>query len=126
MFLTLLSIALGGAAGALTRFGISKLPFLNGHIYPWPTLAANLLGALIIGFIAGSIQTTHKLTPNQSALLKTGFCGALTTFSTFSLEAVTLIDNGKYVVATLYIISSVLLSIIGVLLGRLLAVHCLS
>ncbi len=126
MFLTLLSIALGGATGALARFGISKLPFLNGYAFPWPTLAANLFGALIIGFIAGAMQTSHKLTPNQSALLKTGFCGALTTFSTFSLEAVTLFDNGKYMIAMIYIILSVIFSIIGVLAGRTLAVHCLS
>lgn len=124
MFLTLLSIALGGAAGALARFGISQIPILTGHVFPWPTLAANLIGALIIGFIAGAMQTTHKLTPNQCALLKTGFCGALTTFSTFSLEAASLFDQEKYIIAVIYILTSVILSLIGVFAGRALAIHC--
>ena len=89
------------------------------------TLVANLIGALIIGFIAGAMLTTHKLSSNQQALFKTGFCGALTTFSTFSLEALTLFDHGRWGLAAAYILASVILSIAGVIAGRAVAVHCL-
>lgn len=126
MIWTLLAVAGGGACGALARFGIAKIPFLSQSAFPWMTLTANLIGAVIIGFIAGAMMTSHKLSPNQQALLKTGFCGALTTFSTFSLETLTMFDHGKYVLALTYIVASVILSIAGVLAGRAFALHCFS
>lgn len=124
--LTLLYVALGGALGAAARYGISKITFLTGHDFPWMTFAANLIGALIIGFIAGAMLSNHRLSPNQLALLKTGFCGGLTTFSTFSLEAVTLFDAGHWGVAIIYLIASTILCLGGVLAGRALALQFLS
>ena len=87
------------------------------------TLAANLIGALIIGFIAGMMLGSHKLSPNQLAIFKTGFCGSLTTFSTFSLEAITLFESGHSGLGVVYVIASIILSLVGVLAGRAIAVH---
>lgn len=121
--LTLFSVALGGAIGAVLRFLITKIPGLTGYAIPWMTLTANLIGALIIGFIAGSVVSQARLSPNQMAFLKTGFCGGLTTFSTFSLESFELIQHGKYGMACIYAILSVFLCLIGVMLGRAIAVR---
>ena len=121
----LLSVALGGALGALARYGISQIPFLSNSIFPWMTLVANLIGAVIIGFIAGAMWSSHALTPHQLALFKTGFCGSLTTFSTFSLEAISLFERGHWGLGLVYMTSSLVLSLGGVLVGRAVAMHCL-
>ena len=124
MIMQILAVALGGAIGALARFGISKIPFLTGHDFPWMTFAANFIGAVIIGMIAGLLLESGRLSSTQTSFLKTGFCGSLTTFSTFSLEALTLLESGKILTGSIYIIVSVILCIAGVLLGRLVAVKC--
>jgi CrcB protein len=118
--LTWLSVAIGGALGALARYGISKIPILQGSTFSWMTLAANVIGALIIGFVAGLMLSSPRLTPEQTAFLKTGFCGGLTTFSTFSLETVSLFETGKWGIACVYIFISMILCLGGVILGKIL------
>ena len=93
-------VALGGAVGAVGRYGISLLPWKGA--FPLLTLATNFLGAVAIGFLSG-------------------VCGGFTTFSTFSLEAVTLFQNGRYLLGGAYVLLSVALCVAGVLLGQCLA-----
>lgn len=114
--LKILAVALGGALGSVARYLLSLLP--NPLPIPLWTLAANFLGALLIGFIIGH---QSKLGGNTYVGLKTGFCGGFTTFSTFSQETLTLFEQDKYVLATLYAIGSLVLCILGVALGRKLA-----
>lgn len=83
-----LLVALGGGAGAVCRYARPLLP-ISGR-FPFATLIANALGALIIGFLAGCAIQMDSFPANLNLLLKTGFCGGFTTFSTFSLETVTL------------------------------------
>lgn len=123
--ISIFSVALGGALGAVLRYLLSKIPFLNGHEMPWMTFTANMIGALIIGFIAGAIFSHIQIKPATQAFLKTGFCGGLTTFSTFSLESFELIQNGKYFIAGSYIVLSVILCLLGVFAGRAIAIKCL-
>lgn len=111
-------VALGGAAGAMLRYAISLIP-VRGD-FPVLTLFTNLLGALLIGFIAGAAEFS-ALSPNLLLFAKTGLCGGFTTFSTFSLESYTLIKAGRRGAAALYILLSVGLCLLGVWLGRLLA-----
>ena len=125
MISQIIAVAIGGAFGALARFGISKIPLLTGHDFPWMTFVANIVGAVIIGMIAGLLLDSGRLSPTQSSFLKTGFCGSLTTFSTFSLEALTLLEAGKFLIGIVYIFTSVIVCIFGVLLGRTIAVKCL-
>lgn len=111
----LLAVGLGGALGAILRYLISLLP-LKGSFPVW-TLLTNLLGAVAIGFIAGA--SARGRMQNVSVLFwKTGVCGGFTTFSTFSLEAFSLLKNGNRGLGALYILLSVLLCLGGIALGQ--------
>ena len=85
-------VALGGACGAAARYGISLLPVRMD--FPVLTLATNFLGALLIGVIVG-LAGGGRLTADQTLFWKTGVCGGFTTFSTFSLETLTLLESGR-------------------------------
>lgn len=80
-------VALGGAVGAVGRYGISLLPWKGA--FPLLTLATNFLGAVAIGFLSG-LFSQRLLGERGKLFWQTGVCGGFTTFSTFSLEAVTL------------------------------------
>ena len=108
-------VALGGALGAVSRYLCGMLPFLQRGIFPLPTLLINLAGAFLIGLIAA-----QRGAQSSSAVLflKVGLCGGFTTFSTFSLETVTLLSNGKSGLAAAYVALSVVLCLLGVVLGQ--------
>ena len=91
----LLAIGTGGFLGAISRFllatGVQKL---TGSAFPYGTLTVNVLGSFVIGFLFFYFEQT--VAPQQKAMLVTGFLGALTTFSTFSLETVLMLQEGLY------------------------------
>ena len=113
----------GGNIKTKLRYGISQLPPLSSSssLFPVATLIVNVFGAFIIGLIAGCLIRTQLLSPASTSFWKAGFCGGLTTFSTFSLETVGLIDKGHWGIASGYIVASVVLTIIGVVVGRWIA-----
>lgn len=113
-----LVVGAGGAIGAMARYMISLIPIHTP--FPFLTLITNLIGAIIIGFIAGFINT-NPLSHKSLLFWKMGICGGFTTFSAFSLEAMELIKDGKSILSLLYIILSVTLCLIGVLLGEFLS-----
>ena len=115
----LLLVALGGGVGAVCRYGLSLLPISTK--FPWGTLLANLAGALIIGFLAGWAARASHFPPELNLLLKTRFCGGFTTFSTFSLETVTLLQQHRYLAGGGYAVLSLLGCLCGVVLGQALA-----
>lgn len=115
---SLLAVGTGGALGAIGRWGLSLLPF-RGE-FPLLTLATNLLGAVLIGFIAGWAGR-GRLSPGWTLFWKTGVCGGFTTFSAFSLEAVQLFEKGRHLAGSLYILLSLLLCLAGVLAGQALS-----
>ncbi len=114
-----LFVALGGAAGAVSRYAISLIPVKSG--FPILTLMTNIIGAVLIGFIAGIAGSKIEISKNTILFWKTGVCGGFTTFSTFSLEAYNLFDDGKYVIGGLYVLLSCGGCILGVLCGRKLS-----
>lgn len=115
----ILLVALGGAVGAVCRYGLSLLPI--SAKFPWGTLAANLAGALIIGFLAGLAAQRSNFPPELNLLLKTGFCGGFTTFSTFSLETVSLLQQHRYLAGGGYVALSLAGCLCGVVLGQALS-----
>ena len=111
----LLAVGLGGALGAILRYLISLLP-LKGSFPVW-TLLTNLLGAVAIGFIAGA-SARGRMQDVAALFWKTGVCGGFTTFSTFSLEAFSLLENGNRGLGALYILLSIVLCLGGIALGQ--------
>ena len=111
-----LAIGLGGALGAICRYLLSLIP-VRGAV-PWMTMLTNLLGAILIGMVVGLATLLPDLPADLLFFLKTGFCGGFTTFSTFSLEMLKLLEDGHLAAAMLYACLSVVLCIAGVWLGR--------
>jgi CrcB protein len=114
-------VALGGALGSAARFGLSGwIANRWGETFPWGTLAANVTGSLAIGFFATLTAPDGRwLVPNTTRLFfLTGFCGGYTTFSSFSLQTLTLIQEGEWLPALGNILGSVLLCLFAVWLGH--------
>lgn len=116
-----MAIAVGGAMGALSRFWLSTQVYAwLGKQFPYGTLTVNVLGSFFIGFLA--IWLLDRLiSPEWRAAILIGFLGAFTTFSTFSLETLNLIENGEQLKALSNIGLSVGLCLIAVWLGMQLA-----
>lgn len=111
----LLWVGFGGAIGAICRYLISTIPIKT--TLPVLTLFTNFIGAILIGIIVG-VTSNMEVSPKRVIFWKTGLCGGLTTFSTFSLETLQLFENGRVLCGGLYTLSSVLLCLIGVLIGK--------
>ncbi len=113
-FSIILSVALGGSIGAVLRFIISF--YVNKFSsFPLGTLSVNILGSFIIGFLF--LYFEQSIAPHLKAMLMTGLLGALTTFSTFSLETILLLQEGLVSKAFLNIALNVSLSLLATLLG---------
>lgn len=111
-------VGLGGALGAVLRYLICLLP--NKSDFPVMTLAVNILGAFIIGIIAGVISA-RNVNPDLVLFLKTGLCGGFTTFSSFSLETLGLVQKGRTPLAVIYAAASLCGCVLGVKLGEMTA-----
>jgi CrcB protein len=104
------AIFVGGALGALLRAGLGEAFPVEGGDWPWVTFLVNVVGAALLGYWF----TTLPRTSHRRPLLTTGFCGALTTFSTVQLELLEMIDADRFGLAFLYLATSVLAGLIGV------------
>ena len=110
----LLLVMLGGAAGSGLRYAVGLLlPGITSG-FPWATLAVNLVGSFAIGWVAASVQQ-NQLGENARLLLAVGLLGGFTTFSSFSLEALLLLQQGRLWAAWLYISGSLLLGLLATL-----------
>jgi len=114
----MLSVALGGAVGAVGRYWIStQVGHLMGTAFPWGTLAVNILGCAIMGALVQLMAFVWSPPEELRALLTVGMMGALTTFSAFSIEIVLMMERGHWLTAALYIVLSVVLSVGAMLLA---------
>jgi CrcB protein len=115
--LSVLLVAAGGAAGALTRWGIAEAcARLLGKAMPWGTLAANLLGCLLIGLL-WAVAVEQRLSVQTQRLIFVGFLGALTTFSTFALESGRLLTARQFAPALANVLGSCVAGIALVYVG---------
>ncbi len=113
----LLFIFIGGGAGSVARYLLSK--FLNSETsaIPYGTFSANVLGSFLIGIILGLALKNNVVSHNVVLLLATGFCGGFTTFSTFTYENLMLLRSGDFISFCFYTIGSLVIGILLVFLG---------
>ena len=119
----LLAIAGGGALGAVMRFGVSSGVYrVLGKDFPYGTLAVNVLGSLFMGLCFVLMIERNVLSMEWRSVIMIGFLGAFTTFSTFSIETLSLLESGELTRALLNILLSVTLCLaatwIGLTIGR--------
>jgi CrcB protein len=104
--MTLLMVCLGAAAGAPARYLTDRaVQARHDTVFPWGTLTVNVVGSLVLGFLAG-FAARHEVPHEVIALLGTGFCGGLTTYSTFGFETLRLVETGARFYAVLNVIGS--------------------
>ena len=116
--MSIISIAIGGAAGSLCRYGMSNgIYLLLGRSFPYGTLAVNILGSFIMGIVYILMIERASISEELRAGITIGLLGAFTTFSTFSIETINLIESGEILKAGLNILFSVTLCIVGCWLG---------
>tara|TARA_Y100000815_G_scaffold138843_2_gene125403 strand:+ start:250 stop:627 length:378 start_codon:yes stop_codon:yes gene_type:complete len=116
--LHLLIVMLGGAIGAGGRHMVGKLSLLwFGPGYPWGTLAANLIGGLLMGLLVGAMARAGVGGEQWRLFLGTGILGGFTTFSTFSLDAMNMIERGDWAGMLGYVLISVIGAIAAVAAG---------
>ncbi len=117
--LLLLAVGTGGFVGAVLRFLISGwVQKSTGGFFPVGTLSVNVLGSLVIGFMALYFESV--VAPHQKAVVITGMLGALTTFSTFSLETVIMLQGGLWGRAAANVTLNAVLCVTATLLGMML------
>jgi CrcB protein len=113
----LAAIYAGGALGGAARTGLVHLaPPQAGH-WPWVTFAVNVVGSLLLGYFVTRLQERLPISAYRRPLLGTGICGGLTTFSTFQLELLRMLDHGAFGLAALYGAGSIVAGFAGVALG---------
>jgi CrcB protein len=121
--MTVAWVALGAAFGAPLRYLVDRLvQSRHDTVFPWGTLTVNFAGCLLLGFL---VAASGRLSPALEVAAGTGFCGALTTYSTFSYEVLRLAEGGARFYAAAYVVASLLGGLgaagLGGLLGSSLA-----
>jgi len=120
--LQILAIAGGGAVGAVARFLVSTGVYrLLGRDFPWGTLAVNVIGSFSMGLLFVLLLERSLIGPEARAAILVGFLGSFTTFSTFSLETLTLVEQGETLRALLNVAASVLLCVVACWAGIIAA-----
>jgi CrcB protein len=117
-----LLIAIGGAVGSIARYGTGTLllRLTERTLFPWGTLAVNLLGCLLIGYLNGLLDD-RLIRPEYRFLLVVGVLGGYTTFSTFGWEAAAFLRDSQYARAVAYILANNVLGVFLVVLGYALS-----
>lgn len=117
-----IAILMGGGIGSLCRFALSfwVQERTQAVYFPWGILTVNVLGCLAIGLLYGPFVTRFNLGPTVRAGVFIGLLGGFTTFSSFSLDTIQLLNSGAYGVATLYVLSSVVMSLAATAFGLML------
>lgn len=114
----ILAVAAGGALGATGRHLVSRASVhLLGTGFPWGTVLVNVTGSLIMGALIELAALKLSMSLEMRAFIFVGLLGGFTTFSTFSLDAVTLFERGEVLHAFFYVLGSVVASITGLFLG---------
>ena len=112
-----LAVGVGGGLGALARYYIAGWVQPAGALFNWGIFVVNITGGLLMGMIVEAGALKLNLSPELRTFLTVGILGGYTTFSTFSLDSVLLLQRGEYAQAAFYVIGSVVLSILALVAG---------
>lgn len=113
-----LAIALGGAVGALLRYWVSSgVLALTGRAFPWGTMVVNVIGSVLIGVALVTLVERFEVAGDVRAGIIVGVLGAFTTFSTFSLDTLLLIESGRLLAAGANVLLSVVICVAGCWVG---------
>jgi len=117
-----LLIALAGGLGAMSRYGVTVFMAHHfGRTYPWGTLTVNIVGSALMGFLGVWLSTKLHLPLEYRVALLTGFLGAFTTMSTFSIDSLNLIERHSWSIAGLYVFGTLGACLVAARGGMLLA-----
>lgn len=117
MWLSFVAVSVGAVLGANLRWALGLWLNSSYHAIPWGTLVANLSGGWVAGLLIGFFTQSSALAPEWRLFAITGLCGALTTFSTFSLEMFAALQEGKWAMAITGILAHVLGSLLMTAFG---------
>lgn len=113
-----LAVAFGGALGALSRYWMyNAFDKLAENQFPYVTLVINVIGSLLIGVAFVLLLERNLISPEWRNVISVGFLGAFTTFSTFSMDAMGLLEQGQISLALIYIVASVVVCLLAAWLG---------
>ncbi len=116
--MTVVGVVVGGALGSIVRYLLDLgLTVRRGSIFPWGTFVANLAGSMVLGLLTGVTVGAPELPRWIGPLVGAGFCGALTTYSTFGLETVRLAETGAWRYAVVNAAATVIAGLAAVTLG---------
>ncbi|MDE0786549.1 MAG: fluoride efflux transporter CrcB [Porticoccaceae bacterium] len=109
------AVAIGGALGSIARYALSTYIFdISSHKFPYATLIVNVLGTFVMGILFVVIVERSAMPAEMRSLLMIGFVGAFTTFSTFSLDALGLWQNGHIFMSLVYMLATIILCLIAI------------
>jgi len=116
-----LAVAAGGAVGAVARYLVmTRVGHWLGAVFPYGTLTVNIVGSFVLGAMVEAMALAWTVGGEMRAFLVVGMLGSFTTFSTFSLDVVTLIQRGQLGSAGFYVVASVIVALVGFMLGMTL------
>ena len=118
---TAVIIGFGGFLGSISRYAVQVISsrFISGD-FPYGTLIVNIIGCFLIGLLFGLAEREQLLSPQLKLFLLVGFVGSFTTFSTFSMDKLILIQNGNYAMMFGYMFLSIMLGLAGTISGLML------
>jgi len=116
--MNILSVAIGGAFGAVARYLVNISPAANlFEKFPFPTFLINISGSFLIGFLMILLADKISVSENLRMAIIVGFLGAFTTFSTFEIEILGLVRERHFTTALVYLVLSVVIGFVGVIAG---------
>jgi len=119
---TYIAIAVGGTFGCWARYGMTNLvQSIYGRDFPYATMSINLLGSFLMGFLFVETLERLAISPEVRTGILTGFLGGFTTFSTYSMESVLLVEQGYFLRAGVYMLLSTALGFIAAFGGAYIA-----
>ena len=120
----ILLVFVGGGAGSTVRFLLGRwVNAGHNHHFPFGTLSANIIACLVLGLVIGVADHRQVISPAARLFWTVGFCGGFSTFSTFSAETLTMIQNGFHLSTVIYVVLSLVLCLAATFGGIYLGEH---